>query len=74
MMKKLDLENNVFATNKVLQDKIITQANKTMEEKRAMGWRYVNATPTLKVFVPCDKNGNPTEEGKAKIAKWLKIC
>ena len=43
---------------------------KAIERKRlAQGWQYVRIDPRTEVLVPCDENGNPTEEGQIKIAK-----
>lgn len=37
-----------------------------MLEKR--GYKWVKINERLEIFVPCDKNGNPTLEGQRRIA------
>lgn len=47
---------------------------KRMENKRKKeGWRYVTLNRFHKVFVPCDKEGNPTKEGKERIERAKQI-
>ena len=44
------------------------KAAKRLEERRIKdGWRYVQATPMIQVFVPCDKSGKPTKDGIRRI-------
>ena len=44
------------------------KAAKRLEERRIKdGWRYVQVTPMMQVFVPCDKKGKPTTEGQRRI-------
>lgn len=33
------------------------------------GWRWKKINDRISVFVPCDKNGNPTEQGLKIIKK-----
>lgn len=43
---------------------------KNMQKEQRLfekGWRWVKVSDTLKVFVPCDKDGKPTKEGERKI-------
>lgn len=67
------IENNVTE-----KDITTLKKAKLLEKKRkTKGWRYVKLKPTLQIFVPCDKDGNPTEQGMAMIneqkAKFLNI-
>ena len=44
------------------------KAAKRLEERRIKdGWCYVQVTPMMQGFVPCDKNGKPTAEGQRRI-------
>jgi len=46
----------------------LEKAKRIENKRRKEGWRYVNITqPTMKIFVPCDKNGKPTEHGERMI-------
>lgn len=49
------------------------EARKRELKKMKEGWRYVKVTDTLRVFVPCDKLGNPTEEGLKRIERQKKM-
>lgn len=42
-------------------------------DKVSRGWRYVRADNTTKVLVPCDKNGNPTDEGLVRLERCRKM-
>lgn len=44
---------------------------KRQEKKRLrIGWRYVQATPSCKIFIPCDRNGNPTTAGQKRLDEF----
>ena len=55
----------------------VTQAAKTAAKKGAkmerdrikQGWRWVNVGRRSKILVPCDKKGNPTQEGLRRIER-----
>lgn len=42
-------------------------------DKKLFGWRYVQIDARPRVLVPCDKEGNPTEDGKRKIEAFKKL-
>ena len=42
-------------------------------DKMLFGWRYVKIDSRTTLLVPCDKNGEPTEEGKRKIEAYKDI-
>lgn len=51
------------------------QKAKRLEEKRVgEGWRWIKITPRTTAFVPCDKNGKPTKDGKRIIENMKKLC
>lgn len=62
-------DNNIAPKSSVSDiDYKALKAAKKLEEKRLNdGWRYVQATPTLQILVPCKKDGKPTEEGMRRI-------
>lgn len=55
----------------------VTQAAKAAAKKGAkieherinQGWRWVNVGTRSKILVPCDKKGNPTQDGLRKIER-----
>ena len=59
--------------NEKLKKNIIKKSRAEEEKKKQEGWRYVNITPTFRIFVPCDKNGFPTIQGKQMIEKRKKM-
>lgn len=56
---------------------VVTQAAKSaakkgekMERERIkQGWRWVNVGTRSKILVPCDKKGNPTQDGLQRIER-----
>ena len=52
--------------------RMLEKARKQEREKSKQGYRWILACKNLKVFVPCDKNGEPTEKGKEMIEAHLK--
>lgn len=49
----------------------LRNAKEIEKKKMAEGWRNVKVEDNLTVFVPCDKEGNPTSEGKRLIKEVL---
>lgn len=55
----------------------VTQAARTAAKKGAkieherinQGWRWVKVGARSKILVPCDKNGNPTQDGLQRIER-----
>lgn len=47
----------------------LEKAKKYERKKATEGWRWVRVNERLCIFVPCDKQGVPTEEGLEKIRK-----
>lgn len=45
---------------------------KIEKERTENGWRWVKIDIRNKLFVPCDKNGEPTDKGKIMIEKFKK--
>lgn len=68
-------ENN-WAYNKNLVSesdlRLLEKAHKQENKKMQHGYRWVSAYKNLKVFVPCDKDGEPTDKGKRMIEAHLK--
>lgn len=48
----------------------LQRAKKIEADKIKKGYAYVEATKTLKVLVPCDRKGKPTEEGRKILESY----
>lgn len=48
--------------------KALEHAKKIEDRLEKHGYKWVKINERLKIFVPCDKNGNPTLEGQRRIA------
>ena len=63
-------------TNWVHEDGVVTEKDiKALEHAKKIearlekhGYKWVKINERLKIFVPCDNNGNPTLEGQRRIA------
>lgn len=45
---------------------------KQIEDKRIKeGWRWIELNPRTRIFVPCDKKGQPTKDGQRRINEML---
>lgn len=69
------MENNWVYNKNVVNDsdlRMLEKARKQEREKIKQGYRWILACKNLKVFVPCDENGEPTEKGKEMIEAHLK--
>ena len=69
------MENNWVYNKNVVNDsdlRILDKARKQEKEKSNQGYWWVSAYKNLKVFVPCDKDGEPTDKGKQIIEAHLK--
>ena len=50
------------------KDRITLEKAKRIENKNLKkGYRWIEINERNKIFVPCDKKGNPTKEGERKI-------
>ena len=50
------------------KDRITLERAKRIEQKQTKnGYRWIEINERNKIFVPCDKKGNPTKEGLHKI-------
>lgn len=59
------LVNNSTVTE---ADKRNLEKARCLERKRkSEGWRWITINKMIKVFVPCDEKGNPTEAGNRMI-------
>lgn len=47
------------------------RAQAELEKKFRQGWRFVLAAPNIRILVPCDKDGKPTEDGQRRIDALL---
>lgn len=55
-------------TNDKSAEMRVLERAKRLEKKRLDdGWRYIKVSKSTEVFVPCDKDGNPTEDGLRRI-------
>ena len=52
-------------------EKESVRAQAELDKKFQQGWRFVLIAPNLRILVPCDKDGKPTEEGQKRIDKLL---
>lgn len=61
--------NWVFKSGVVLEkDRATLEKAKRIEQKNEKkGYRWIKINERNKIFVPCDKNGDPTEEGQRRI-------
>lgn len=69
------MENNWVYNKNVVNDsdlRMLEKARKQEREKSKQGYRWILACKNLKVFVPCDKDGEPTDKGKQMIEAHLK--
>ena len=69
------MENNWVYNKNVVNDsdlRMLEKARKQEKEKSKQGYRWILACKNLKVFVPCDKDGEPTDKGKQMIEAHLK--
>ena len=58
-------------TNTVTESDInnLEKAKRYEKKKLKDGWKWKKVNERLTVFVPCDKNGNPTEHGEKMIKR-----
>lgn len=63
-------------TNWVHEEGVVTEKDiKALERAKKIearlekhGYKWVKINERLEIFVPCDKNGNPTLDGQRRIA------
>lgn len=75
MGNRTNVSNSINWANAQSEATIIATKAAKLEEKiekeRAKnGWRWVKIDIRNKLFVPCDKNGEPTDKGKIMIEKF----
>lgn len=51
--------------------KVLLQAKLLEKKRKKDGWKYVNATPMIRVLVPCDDDGEPNEKGRQIIGEII---
>lgn len=63
--------SNRITTKRVSESdrRVLAKAKKQEEKFISKGWRWFSITPTLKILVECDAEGNPTEKGKRQIKR-----
>lgn len=69
------MENNWVYSNKIVSEsdlRMLEKARKQEKEKSKQGYRWISACKNLKVFVPCDEKGEPTDKGEKMIEAHLK--
>lgn len=59
----------VAMKDKTADMKALQKAKKIEKNLENMGWRWVKLSDRMSVFVPCDKDGNPTKLGLEKIKR-----
>lgn len=63
-----NMENVCNTESSSTKTQRIVEKNMQKEQRLLKkGWRWVKVDGTLQVFVPCDKDGKPTQEGERKI-------
>lgn len=68
-----DYETAVFAqVTDAARKGVIKQREKELRDMKK-GWKFVEIAKGYQVFVPCDENGNPTEEGLKRIDRQLNL-
>jgi hypothetical protein len=50
------------------------KAHRQEERKLRMGWRWIKVSKSTQVLVPCNKQGQPTEEGLKILEGTKKLC
>ena len=71
-----NMENNNVCnieSSPVKTQRIVEKNLQKEQQLLKKGQRWVKASDTLQVFVPCDKNGKPTQEGERKIKRRKEI-
>ena len=58
-------ENGVVTEKDI---KALERAKKIEDSLEKHGYKWVKINERLKIFVPCDNNGNPTLEGQRRLA------
>lgn len=53
-------------------NRALQKAKKIEAQRIEQGWRYIKTAPNMEILVPCDKNGNPTQEGLKRIEEHNK--
>lgn len=53
--------------------KALEKAKNREKRLAKKGWRWIKLNDRTTVYVQCDKNGEPTEESKRKIAALNKL-
>jgi hypothetical protein len=69
--------NNWVSNNEKVSEaalKAVEKLRKIEKKRRKEGWKWIRLSPRTKVFVPCDKRGNPTEVGQKIIENAKKTC
>lgn len=63
------MENWVYEKGVVTEKdiKALESAKKIERRNEKNGYRWIRVSPRMTIHVPCDKDGNPTEEGQRRI-------
>ena len=63
------MENWVYEKGVVTEKdiKALESAKKLERRNEKKGYRWIRVSPRMTIHVPCDKDGNPTEEGLRRI-------
>ncbi len=63
------MENWVYEKGVVTEKdiKALESAKKLERRNEKNGYRWIRVSPRMTIHVPCDKDGNPTEEGQRRI-------
>lgn len=68
-----DYENVFFAQVTDAARKCTSKQREKEIKDMKKGWKFVKIANGYQVFVPCDENGEPTEEGRKRIERQLNL-
>lgn len=67
-MKWMELNKEISEATKAA----VKKAAKREERQIKHGWRWIKVGKITQIFVPCDKDGNPTPDGQKRIERLKK--
>ena len=67
--KKLNWSTELDVNDEESRSKLLCKVRQLEKGLIKKGYRWYRIRPTYQVLVPCDEEGNPTEEGLKKIQK-----
>ena len=71
--KKLNWATELNVKDEEIENKVLQKARQLEKKLTKEGYRWLQIKPTYSVLIPCDEEGNPTEEGLKKIQKHKEL-